>query len=89
MRNALNSRCERKCVLFRSQKKKGIYPANGIATGKRDMNTNRRDFLKGTAWMGAAAVAAGCVSVSLGKRILRCETAPSYVLSVLSYVYES
>ena len=31
---------------------------------------------------------AGCVSVSLGKRILRCETAPSYVLSVLSYVYE-
>ena len=31
----------------------------------------------------------GCVSVSLGKRILRCETAPSYVLSVLSYVYES
>ena len=36
-----------------------------------------------------AAVAAGCVSVSLGKRILRCETAPSYVLSVLSYVYES
>jgi len=24
------------------------------------MNTNRRDFLKGTAWMGAAALAAGC-----------------------------
>ncbi len=35
-----------------------------------------------------AAVAKGCVSVTLGKRILRCETAPSYVLSVLSYVYE-
>ena len=26
------------------------------------MNTERRDFIKGTAWMGAAAVAAGCVS---------------------------
>ena len=26
------------------------------------MNANRREFLKGTAWMGAAAVAAGCVS---------------------------
>ena len=29
------------------------------------MNSNRRDFLKGTAWMGAAAVAAGCVSKDL------------------------
>ena len=28
------------------------------------MDTNRREFLKGTAWMGAAAVAAGC----LGRR---------------------
>ena len=26
------------------------------------MNSNRREFLKGTAWMGAAAVAAGCMS---------------------------
>ncbi len=26
------------------------------------MNTNRRDFLKGTAWMGAAAALAGCAS---------------------------
>ena len=26
------------------------------------MDSNRREFLKGTAWMGAAAVAAGCVS---------------------------
>jgi hypothetical protein len=26
------------------------------------METNRREFLKGTAWMGAAAVAAGCVA---------------------------
>ena len=26
------------------------------------MDTNRRDFLKGTAWMGAAAIAAGCMS---------------------------
>ena len=26
------------------------------------MDTNRREFLKGTAWMGAAAVAAGCMS---------------------------
>ena len=23
-------------------------------------NVNRRDFLRGTAWMGAAAVVAGC-----------------------------
>lgn len=35
-----------------------------------------------------AAVEAGAVSVSLGKRILRCETAPSYALSALSYKYE-
>ena len=27
-----------------------------------EMESNRREFLKGTAWMGAAAVAAGCVS---------------------------
>lgn len=26
------------------------------------METNRREFLKGTAWMGAAAVVAGCTS---------------------------
>lgn len=31
---------------------------------------------------------AGAVSVSLGKRILRCETAPSFVLSALSFYYE-
>ena len=30
----------------------------------------------------------GCVSVSLGERILRCETAPSYALSAISYEYE-
>ena len=30
------------------------------------MNTNRRDFLKGTAWMGAAALAAGCHLNRLG-----------------------
>lgn len=36
----------------------------------------------------AAAEAAGAISVSLGKRILRCETAPSYVLSAISYKYE-
>lgn len=35
-----------------------------------------------------AAVNAGAVSVSLGKRILRCETAPSYALSAISYKYE-
>ena len=34
------------------------------------------------------AIAAGCKSVSLGNRILRCETAPSFVLSALSYEYE-
>ena len=30
------------------------------------MGTNRREFLKGTAWMGAAAVAAGCMSAKQG-----------------------
>lgn len=30
----------------------------------------------------------GCISVSLGNRILRCETAPSFALSVLSYEFE-
>lgn len=34
------------------------------------------------------AIAAGCTSVTLGPRILRCETAPSYALSALSYRYE-
>ena len=34
------------------------------------------------------AKAAGCLSVSLGNRILRCETAPAFALSVLSYEYE-
>ncbi len=36
----------------------------------------------------AEAKAAGCISVSLGVRILRCETAPSYALSAISYEYE-
>ncbi len=31
---------------------------------------------------------AGLVSVTLGKRILRCETAPLYVLSAISYFFE-
>lgn len=34
------------------------------------------------------AKAAGCTTVTLGPRILRCETAPSYALSALSYRYE-
>ena len=34
------------------------------------------------------ATSAGCISVSLGKRILRCETAPSFVLSSISYNFE-
>ncbi len=36
----------------------------------------------------AEAKARGCKSVSLGNRILRCETAPSFVLSAISYEYE-
>ena len=36
----------------------------------------------------AAAIEKGCKSVSLGNRILRCETAPSFVLSAISYEYE-
>ena len=35
-----------------------------------------------------AAEAAGLISVSLGKRILRCETAPLFVLSSLIYEFE-
>lgn len=35
-----------------------------------------------------AAREAGFLSVHLGARILRCETAPAYVLSALSYAYE-
>ena len=34
------------------------------------------------------AAKCGCTSVSLGKRILRCETAPLFVLSALSYIFE-
>lgn len=34
------------------------------------------------------ATSAGCHSVTLGKRILRCETAPSAVLSMILYQYE-
>ena len=29
------------------------------------MDKSRREFLKGTAWMGAAAIAAGCVGDGL------------------------
>ena len=35
-----------------------------------------------------AAKAAGAIPVSLGKRILRCETAPSFVLAAISYEFE-
>ena len=34
------------------------------------------------------AIESGCISVTLGRRILRCETAPSYALSAISYRYE-
>ena len=33
------------------------------------MDMNRRDFLKGTAWMGAAAFAAGCIGAKSGSPI--------------------
>ena len=36
----------------------------------------------------AEATKAGCLSVTLGNRILRCETAPSFALSAISYEYE-
>ena len=38
------------------------------------MNTNRREFIKGTAWMGAAAFAAGCVYD--GRRLFGTSGAP-------------
>ncbi len=34
------------------------------------------------------AVSSGLIPVNLGPRILRCETAPSYVLSAISYAFE-
>ena len=34
------------------------------------------------------AVNSGAIAVNLGPRILRCETAPSYVLSAISFFYE-
>ena len=34
------------------------------------------------------AKARGCLSVSLGNRILRCETAPLFALTAISYEYE-
>lgn len=36
----------------------------------------------------ALAIEKGCISVSLGNRILRCETAPLYALAAISYEYE-
>jgi 16S rRNA (uracil1498-N3)-methyltransferase len=36
----------------------------------------------------SAAITAGLIPTGLGKRMLRCETAPSYALSCLSYHYE-
>ena len=36
----------------------------------------------------AAACAAGCISTGLGRRILRCETAPIVALSCLAYRYD-
>ena len=36
----------------------------------------------------AAAVEAGAISVSLGSRILRCETAPLFAVSCIAYTYE-
>lgn len=36
----------------------------------------------------STCIAAGMRSVSLGRRILRCETAPAYVLSAISYRFE-
>ena len=35
-----------------------------------------------------AAAEAGCLTVTLGRRILRCETAPDYALSAISYEFE-
>ena len=35
-----------------------------------------------------AATEAGCLSVTLGNRILRCETAPLYALAAISYELE-
>ena len=34
------------------------------------------------------AASSGCLTVNLGPRILRCETAPMYILSALSYQFE-
>ena len=44
------------------------------------MTTNRREFLKGTAWMGATAIAAGCMSA--GKKLCDSTGAPMHGFTV-------
>lgn len=44
------------------------------------MEANRREFLKGTAWMGAAAMAAGCMSA--GTKICDSTGAPMHGFTV-------
>jgi len=44
------------------------------------MNTNRREFLKTTAWMGAAAMAAGCLSE--GRKLCDSSGAPMHGFTV-------
>ena len=48
----------------------------------------RQLLKKGWICEAERAEEAGAISVSLGERILRCETAPDYCLSAISYELE-
>ena len=81
---------EAECGLF-------CYEGSGTASLKSTLNENSlaRSFSVIVGSEGGfspdeaeAARAAGLKSVNLGPRILRCETAPIYALSALSYFFE-
>ena len=70
----------------------GTVPVRGVLEKSSDVGKictivgSEGGFSEGEA---ERIVSAGAVAVGLGPRILRCETAPEYVLSAISYNYES
>ena len=76
-----------------SRKKLALYGCSGM--GVNMMNLIVGSYLCSALITGGfapeeadMAVEAGCVSVTLGNRILRCETAPLYALTAISYELE-
>lgn len=73
------------------------YEADGVPTIRAAL-TNSPDPAAVSVIVGAEggfspeeavrAIRAGCIPVNLGPRILRCETAPDYALSAISYHFE-